>query len=49
MKLTTLKSVYNALNENKTVVEVDEAVRLRAVACLERMLGRKLTTTPKSL
>jgi quinolinate synthase len=49
MKLTTLKSVYNALNENKTVVEVDETVRLRAVACLERMLGRKLTTTPKSL
>ncbi len=40
MKLTHLKSVYNSLNENKTIIEVDEAVRIRAVACLERMLGR---------
>lgn len=41
MKMTTLKSVYRALSENRNVVEVDGNVRLRAVACLERMLKRK--------
>jgi quinolinate synthase len=38
MKITTLRSVWRALSENRTVVEVDEAVRRRAAACLERML-----------
>lgn len=38
MKLTTLKSVYGALKENKNIIEVDENVRLRASGCLERML-----------
>lgn len=38
MKLTTLESVYNALNENKNVIEVEENVRKRASVCLERML-----------
>lgn len=38
MKLTTLESVYNALNENKHIIEVDEDVRRRASVCLERML-----------
>lgn len=42
MKLTTLQSVYRALAENRTVIEVEEGIRLRAVGCLERMLGRKL-------
>lgn len=41
MKMTTLKSVYRALSENLHVVEVDENIRQRAVACLERMLKRK--------
>ena len=38
MKLTTLRSVRRALEENRTVIEVDEAVRRRAAGCLERML-----------
>ena len=38
MKLTTLSSVRRALEENRTVVEVDELVRRRAAGCLERML-----------
>ncbi|MFT8889012.1 MAG: quinolinate synthase NadA [Ethanoligenens sp.] len=39
MKLTTLQSVYRALAENKTQVEVEESIRLRARTCLERMLN----------
>lgn len=42
MKMTTLPSVYRALAENRTVIEVDEKIRERAVGSLERMLGRKL-------
>jgi quinolinate synthase len=38
MKLTTLTSVYNALKDNKNVIEVDEEVRLKARGCLQRML-----------
>ena len=38
MKLTTLPSVLRALEENRTVIEVDEAVRRRAAGSLERML-----------
>jgi quinolinate synthase len=38
MKLTTLQSVYNALNENKNVIEVDEDIRIKARICLQRML-----------
>jgi quinolinate synthase len=38
MKLTTLTSVYNALNENKNIIEVDEDIRVRARTCLQRML-----------
>lgn len=41
MKKTSLNSVYRALNENRYVIEVDEDVRKRASACLERMLGLK--------
>lgn len=39
MKLTTLQSVYRALAENRTQIEVEENVRLRAHTCLERMLN----------
>lgn len=39
MKLTSLQSVYRALAENKTQVEVEESIRLRARGCLERMLN----------
>lgn len=38
MKLTTLRSVARALDEDRFAVEVDEPVRLRARGCLERML-----------
>lgn len=38
MKLTTLKSVYEALKEGKHKIEVEESVRLKAKTCLERML-----------
>lgn len=38
MKLTSLQSVYRALAENRTQVEVEESIRLRARTCLERML-----------
>lgn len=38
MKLTTLKSVYTALKEEKHKIEVEENVRLKAKTCLERML-----------
>ena len=38
MKLNTLKSVYNALNEGTNTVEIDEAKRKRALLPLERML-----------
>lgn len=41
MKMTTLKSVYRALSENRNVIEVDENIRQRASACLERMLKCK--------
>lgn len=41
MKMTTLRSVHRALSENRTVIEVDENIRLRATACLERMLAIK--------
>jgi quinolinate synthase len=41
MKRTTLESVYNALKEEKTVVEVPEAVAKKARAALERMFQVK--------
>lgn len=39
MKKTSLKSVYNALLQDQYKIEVDEAIRLKAKACLERMIG----------
>lgn len=39
MKMTSLQSVYRALAENQTQVEVEESIRLRARTCLERMLN----------
>lgn len=41
MKKTSLESVCRALNENRTVIEVNENIRKRAVACLDRMLNFK--------
>jgi quinolinate synthetase A len=41
MKKTSLNSVYRALSENRTVIEVNEDIRKRAVACLQRMLDFK--------
>lgn len=38
MKKTSLKSVYNALNEMKYKIELNEDVRIRAKKCLDRML-----------
>ncbi len=38
MKKTSLESVYNALNEMKYVIELDEDIRLRAKGSLDRML-----------
>jgi quinolinate synthase len=38
MKLTKLTSVERALRENRNDIQVDEAVRLQAITCLERML-----------
>ena len=38
MKKTTLQSVYNALNEMKYQIELNEEVRLKASKCLDRML-----------
>ena len=38
MKLTSLQSVCLALRDMRTQIEVDEATRLRAKTCLERML-----------
>ncbi|MDA8171901.1 MAG: quinolinate synthase [Nitrospiraceae bacterium] len=39
MKKTTLKSVYTALSELRTVVQVPEDIRLRAKEALDRMLA----------
>ena len=39
MKKTTLKSVYTALKELKTVVRVPEDIRVRAKSALDRMLA----------
>jgi quinolinate synthase len=38
MKKTSLESVYNALNEMKYKIELDEEIRLKAKGCLDRML-----------
>lgn len=38
MKLTSLQSVWRALAELRTQIELDEEIRLRAKTCLERML-----------
>ncbi len=38
MKKTTLKSVYDALNEMKYSIEIDEVIRRRAKKSLDRML-----------
>lgn len=39
MKLTTLNSVYRALNENRNQIHVEESIREKAALCLERMLA----------
>lgn len=39
MKKTTLASVYNALNEMRYVVKLDEEIRVRAEKALNRMLN----------
>ncbi len=41
MKKTSLKSVYDVLNEMKNSIQLDEAVRLRAKKSLDRMLEVK--------
>lgn len=41
MKKTSLKSVYDSLNEMKNVIEIDEDIRLRAKVSLDRMLSVK--------
>ncbi|MCX7922446.1 MAG: quinolinate synthase NadA [Clostridia bacterium] len=41
MKKTTLKSVYDSLNEMKNVIELDEDIRIRAKKSLDRMLEIK--------
>ncbi len=41
MKLTTLEKVYNALKEEKNIVEVPEAVAKKAKSSLERMFKVK--------
>lgn len=38
MKKTTLKSVYDALNEMKYKIELNEEIRLKSRSCLDRML-----------
>lgn len=39
MKKTSLQSVYNALNEMKYEINVQESIRIKAKVCLERMLN----------
>lgn len=41
MKKTSLKSVYNSLNEMKYKIDVDEEIRVKAKICLDRMLSIK--------
>lgn len=41
MKKTSLKSVYDALNEMKYAIEIDEDIRIRAKKSLDRMLEIK--------
>ncbi len=38
MKLTTIKDVYDALNEEKYVIEVDEEIRVNAQKALDKMI-----------
>lgn len=38
MKLTTLKDVYEALKDEKNLIEVDEETRLKAKKCLDKMI-----------
>lgn len=39
MKKTTLKSIYDSLNEMKYNIELEEDIRTRAKKCLDRMLS----------
>ena len=41
MKKTTLKSVFDSLNEMKSEISLDEGIRLKAFAALDRMLSVK--------
>jgi quinolinate synthase len=42
MKLTTLKSLYNALKDNKNIITVSEKTRIKAKKALDKMLEVKI-------